>query len=92
MKHLYYGAYILSCWTSEDTYDKCFLITVSCWIFFFGVLKWKQLALQENLPYFQVINSVYLLMNQVSPGTEEALSVRYESFPWALRVCLPTGS
>lgn len=35
MKHLYYGAYILSCWTSEDTYDKCFLIQQSLVGFFF---------------------------------------------------------
>jgi len=60
--------------------------------FFFGVRKWKQLALQESLPYFQVSNSVYLLMSQVSPGTEEAPSVRSESFPRALKVCLTTGS
>lgn len=89
MKHLYYVCpTCILCWTSEDTFDKCFLITV----FFYGVCKWKQLALQENLPYFQVSNSVHLLMNQMSPGTEEALSVRSESFPRALKVCLRAGS
>lgn len=46
--------------------------------FLYGLLKWKQWALQENFPYFQVSNSAYLLMNQVSPGAEEALSVRSE--------------
>lgn len=37
--------------------------------------------MQANLPDFHVRNSVYLLMNQVSPGSEEALS---EKFGWVI--------
>lgn len=33
--------------------------------------------MQANLPDFHVSNSVYLLMNQVSPGSEEALSEKF---------------